>query len=87
MSNGEKTDIQTAAATNVAPEPVSAVDAATAAGTASDRTTLAVMVAIPYLLIGLVVALSKLDPMAMYGMGSLVSFVGHLFGWPLVLLG
>ena len=87
MSNGEQTESQTDAATAVGAEPTSKADAASAAGHASDRTTLAVMVAIPYLLIGLVVALSRLDPMAMYGMGSLTAFVGHLFGWPLVLLG
>lgn len=45
------------------------------------------LLAFPYALVGLFVALSRTDSTAMYSGASLVTFLGQVVGWPIVLLG
>lgn len=47
----------------------------------------ALLFVFPYALIGLFVALSHTDSTAMYSGASLLTFIGQVIGWPLVLLG
>jgi hypothetical protein len=45
------------------------------------------LLAFPYALVGLFIALSRTDSTAMYSGASLLTFIGQVIGWPIVLLG